>query len=139
MQSLYVVAAGTNPVGYQSRAGALGCALYVGDPTGLVASFPSVVVTSTVVATVVLADSGSLTLAQVQAAQAAAAGAEVAQANNSATIQAHVLTRQLQVQAWIAANPGGAVLTPATTLVLAEMINGLCDLLLDLVAGSAGT
>jgi hypothetical protein len=138
MQALYVVSG--NPVSYQGRAIALGCSLVVGDPTGgLVVSFPSVVVTSSVVATAVLADAGSLTLAQVQAAQAAASSAEVLQANNSATIRADVLVRQGQIQAWIAANPGGAVLTPAATLILAEMLNGLCDLLLGLIAGTVGT
>lgn len=58
---------------------------------------------------------------------------------NQATIQADVLSRQATIQAWIAANPTGAVLTAAQTLVLAEMLNGLCDLLLQQFSATTGT
>lgn len=52
-------------------------------------------------------------------------------AANAQTIQANILTRQTQIQAFITANPSGAVLTAAQTLVLAKMLNGLCQLLLQ--------
>ena len=58
---------------------------------------------------------------------------------NQATIQADVLSRQATIQAWIAANPTGAILTAAQTLVLAEMMNGLCDLLLQQYSSTSGT
>jgi len=60
-------------------------------------------------------------------------------AANQQTIQANILTRQAQIQAWIAANPSGAVLTAAQTLTLAQMLNGLCKLLLSQFTTTTGT
>jgi hypothetical protein len=60
-------------------------------------------------------------------------------AANQQTILANILTRQTQIQAWIAANPSGAVLTAAQTLTLAEMLNGLCKLLLQQFSSTTGT
>lgn len=56
-----------------------------------------------------------------------------------ATVTANIATRQAQVAAWIAANPGGAVLTAAQTLTLAQMLNGLGKLLLQQFASTTGT
>lgn len=50
---------------------------------------------------------------------------------NEPTIVANILNRQSQIQAWITANPNGAILTAAQTLALAKMLNGLCQLLLE--------
>jgi hypothetical protein len=58
---------------------------------------------------------------------------------NNRTIMANILTRQSQIQAWIAANPTGAVLTAGQTLTLAEMLNGLCKLLLSQFTSTTGT
>lgn len=58
---------------------------------------------------------------------------------NAATVRANILTRQNQILAWIAANPTGAVLTAAQTLTLAEMLNGLCKLLLQQYGNTTGT
>jgi hypothetical protein len=49
---------------------------------------------------------------------------------NRTTIINNVANRQAQIQAWIAANPAGAVLTAAQTLALAQMLEGLCRLVL---------
>ena len=43
------------------------------------------------------------------------------------------------LKAWIAANPAGAVLTGPQTLVLARMLNGLCNLLLTEFGTTTGT
>ena len=64
-------------------------------------------------------------------AQAATSAATVTTMTNQATIQANILTRQAQIQAWISTHPTGAVLTAAQTLTLAQMLNGLCQLLLQ--------
>jgi hypothetical protein len=58
---------------------------------------------------------------------------------NQTTINANVRARQATIQAWIAANPTGAVLTGAQTLVLAQMLNGLCNLLLSEFGSTSGT
>jgi hypothetical protein len=120
---------------------ALGVAPAVGDPTnGQVTAWPSVVVTSSALAPVIIADDqGQATPAQVQAAQAAATSAEQALATNAATVRADVLSRQATLKAWMTANPAGAVLTAAQTLVVAEMLDGLCDLLLQLFSSAAQT
>lgn len=60
-------------------------------------------------------------------------------AANAATINANILIRQSQIQAWIAANPAGAVLTAGQTLTLAQMLNGLCKLLLGQYSSTSGT
>lgn len=58
---------------------------------------------------------------------------------NAATISANILTRQAAIQAWMTANPSGAVLTAAQTLTLAQMLNGLCKLLLQQYSSTTGT
>jgi hypothetical protein len=69
-------------------------------------------------------------------AQAAANATNTA---NAATINTNVKARQATIQAWIAANPTGAILTAAQTLVLAQMLNGLCNLLLAEFGSTSGT
>jgi hypothetical protein len=139
--SAYVVAVGTDPLAAQPRASELGTNVCVGDPTGgLVAVFPSAVVTSPALAAAIFPDDvGEATLAEVQAAMAAAVAAEQALATNAATIRADVLSRQATLKAWMTANAAGAVLTAAQTLVVAEMLDGLCDLLLQLFSSAAQT
>ncbi len=68
--------------------------------------------------------------AQGQTALNTAAGQFVNYTANNATIAANILSRQSQIQAWLTANPNGAVLTAAQTRTLALMLNGLCQLLL---------
>jgi hypothetical protein len=58
---------------------------------------------------------------------------------NANTINANVKANQATIQAWIAANPAGAVLTGPQTLVLAKMLNGLCNLLLAEFGSTTGT
>lgn len=44
---------------------------------------------------------------------------------NQTTIQANVTAHMATISAWIAANPSGAVLTAAQTLVLAKLMYGI--------------
>ena len=60
-------------------------------------------------------------------------------AANANTINANVKVNQATIKAWIAANPAGAVLTGPQTLVLARMLNGLCNLLLTEFGTTTGT
>ena len=60
-------------------------------------------------------------------------------ATNAATITTNVKARQATIQAWMTANPTGAVLTAAQTLTLAQMLNGLCNLLLAEYGSTTGT
>jgi len=50
-----------------------------------------------------------------------------------------VKANQATIKAWIAANPTGAVLTGPQTLILAKMLNGLCNLLLAEFGSTTGT
>lgn len=49
---------------------------------------------------------------------------------NAQTVQTRVQANLATIESFIAANPGGAVLTAAQTLVLARMLAGLCRILL---------
>ena len=69
----------------------------------------------------------------------AATNAETQAANVKTNLYTNVTARQKTIQSWITANPSGAVLTAAQTLILAEMLNGLCDILLAEFGSSAGT
>jgi hypothetical protein len=143
MQTFYVLAPGTvaqNPlVANVTRAAALTASLIVGDPSGLVTSYPSVVVLSSAHATVVIPDNtGQATLAAVQAAQTSATAAEATAATTTATIYADVQARMVTLAAWIAANPSGAILTAAQTLVLAEMLHGVGEVLLGMLSSATG-
>jgi len=87
-----------------------------------------------------------VTLTQVQSAEApiisAEATAEAAQATlaaNQQTITANLIAAQTTIQNWITANPSGAVLTAAQTLVVAKMLNGLTKLLLAQFSSTSGT
>jgi hypothetical protein len=60
-------------------------------------------------------------------------------AANAGTINANVKANQATIKAWIAANPTGAVLTGPQTLILAKMLNGLCNLLLAEFGSTTGT
>lgn len=53
---------------------------------------------------------------------------------NQSTIISAVASHLTQVEAWIAANPSGAVLTAAQTLFLAKMLDGLGLLILGLLS-----
>lgn len=52
--------------------------------------------------------------------------------DNLTTIYANILARKAQIQTWIKAHPTGATLTGPQTLVLAKMLNGLANLLLNI-------
>jgi len=91
---------------------------------------------------VYLPDNGSVVAADVAnliAPLTAAAAGAAAQAANQATINTNLLARQTQIQAWVAANPSGAILTAGQTLTLAQMLNGLCKLLLQQYTNTTGT
>ena len=84
MQTYYVLPSATDPSNPPdaTRAGALTASLIVGDPSGLVTVYPSVVVMSSNLATVVIPDdTGQATLAEVQTAQANAINAEISKAD----------------------------------------------------------
>ncbi len=65
--------------------------------------------------------------------------ADATAAANAAAINANILSRQSQIQAWLTANPNGAVLTAAQTRTLALMLNGLCQLLLNQYSSTTNT
>jgi hypothetical protein len=58
---------------------------------------------------------------------------------NADAIRNNVQTGLLQMEAWIAANPAGAVLTAGQTLVLAKILVGIAKLLLADTATTTGT
>lgn len=72
------------------------------------------------------------------AAEQAATPQGVLQANG-ATIQANVQAHMATISAWIAANPNGAVLTAAQTLVLAKMLYGIGLILNQEFSSTTGT
>lgn len=77
--------------------------------------------------------------ANVTAAVATASAAFVNYATNAQTIATNVANNLAQVEAWIAANPAGAVLTAAQTLFLAKTLVGLARILLAEFSSTAGT
>ena len=129
----------TDPI--RERAAALGCGVGVGDASnGLITAWPSVVVLGNYTPPAVFPDNtGQATLSEVSTALATATNAENQAAQVKTNIYANVTNRQNTIKAWIAANPNGAVLNAAQTLVLAEMLDGLCDILLAEFGSSAGT
>lgn len=93
----YVLPADTDPSkipdDYLTRAVLLGCVPSVGDPTGLVTVFPSVVVTSPSLATVVFPDdTGQATTAEITTAISAAVAAEATNATLLATTMTNLTT-----------------------------------------------
>jgi hypothetical protein len=93
----------------------------------------------------VLPDDGTLTAAKVNTAlapiltaeQAAATSASAAAANQ-ATIQGNIQTHIGQLEAWLTANPNGAVLTAAQTKFVAQTLIGVGRLLLGLTSTVGG-
>jgi len=77
--------------------------------------------------------------APILAAEAAAAATNATNQANAATIQTNLISAQTTIQNWITANPSGAVLTAAQTLVVAKMLNGLTKLLLAQYSSTSGT
>jgi hypothetical protein len=75
-----------------------------------------------------------------EVAQYAATGASVTASLNNGAVTAALTTRLGQIEAYIAANPTGSVLTPAQTLIVAKMLAGLTRLALQALstAGQAG-
>ena len=145
MIAQYVVQTGP-PGSFVARATALGCiGVCVGDPTGgLITTFPQVAVLSTqtppaAVPTLITDVGGVATAAAVTTAKTNMTTAETTATSNQATILANIQTRQTAILAWIAANPSGAVLTAGQTLTLAQMLNGLCKLLLQQYGNTTGT
>lgn len=129
----YCIPENQSPATYATRAAALGCAnVNVGDPTsGVIAAWPSVVVVSSQLAPAIFPDNTSqASAASVAAALAAANSAEA----SAAAIVTGINNNLATLQAWIAANPSGAVLTAAQTLVLADMLVGIGQVLLVLTA-----
>ncbi len=131
----------------QARASALGVGLASASVPPVYAPYitalPGVVAEYGAGPTVVFAhDDGTLTAAQVTSLIAplvAQQAADAQNATNAQTILAHIAQRQAQVQAWIAANPSGATPTPAMMLVVAEILNGIADVLQGLVSSTSGT
>src|SRR5487761_1233800 len=111
------------------RAEALGCGCTVGNPGGIIV-WPSVVVMGNYTPPVIIPDdSGQATIAQVTAAVTAATGAENQAATTKTNIYRNVTNNMTTIAAWIAANPNGATLNAAQTLVLAKMLNGIGKIL----------
>lgn len=73
------------------------------------------------------------------AAEAANDAAAATLQTNATTITTNLTGAQTTIQNWITANPTGAVLTAAQTLVVARMLNGLCKILLAQYASTTGT
>ncbi len=97
MQTYYVLPRTTDPsnppANDVTRAQALTASLIVGDPSGLVTAYPSVVVMSPALASVVIADdTGQATLAEVQTAQTNATNAEAAKATGIANAKSAIQT-----------------------------------------------
>ena len=89
MQTYYVLPSATDatnpPAPDATRAQALTASLIVGDPSGLVTAYPSVVVMSSATAAQVIPDdTGQATLAEVQSAQTTATNAETSKADKIA-------------------------------------------------------
>ncbi len=57
---------------------------------------------------------------------------------NNSILQTNLNTRLATIEAWIAANPSGAVLTAAQTLILARMMAGLTRIALQLTSTTGG-
>jgi hypothetical protein len=74
-----------------------------------------------------------------QAAFVASAVASGQAATNQTTIQANCAGHLATLQAWLAANPNGAVLTAAQAKVLANMLVGIYKLLQQDFASTTGT
>lgn len=131
----------------QARATTLGCGLLPAVPPefATLATAPCVIVAGAG-QVVVVSDNppttpGAVTTAAapIVSAEAAAAAAAATLAANAATITANVTAAQTQIQAFIAANPGGATLNGPQTIVLAKMLNGLCKILLQQYGSTTGT
>ena len=60
-------------------------------------------------------------------------------AANQQTILANIATLQGELQSWMTANPGGAVLTAGQTLVLAQMVMALFDIIFAQYSTTQGT
>ena len=89
MNAYLVLPAGTDavtpPATATTRAAQLGCELLIGDPTGLVTVYPSVVVTSPAISSQIIPDdTGQATLSEVQTAQSNATNAETTLAGDVA-------------------------------------------------------
>lgn len=129
MRALYVLPSSTSATdpGTQhiARAQVLGCALTVGDPSGKVTAYPSVVVTSTVLAPAIIADTaGQATVTEVDAAKTAATTAEATHAtkvaNALSSLQAMLPTlgaALTQAQKDAAAYPTAPAATQETMVV----------------------
>lgn len=129
-----------------ARAVTLGCGYFATPPPGLPAVTPPAVVIVGAGQVVTLSDNPPTTPAAVATAAAPIVSAEAAQQAaqaqlqaNQATITTNVQTAQAQIAAFIAANPGGATLNGAQTIILARMLNGLCKILLADFASTTGT
>ena len=134
------------PAGDVKRAAALGCQVCIGDPTaGLVKAWPSVVVMSTVAAPAVIADdSGQATLAEVQAAQAAAVAAEATAAQGVLSAQSTISTllaqkTALEAQiatdaAMFAATAPGSAITAEHIAAFVRVVDGFATVIEAMVA-----
>jgi hypothetical protein len=136
-----------DPATGPQRATQLGCGWVPSTPpqyAAAVASIPAVVVAGQGVVTV-LPDAPPTTPAAVAsaaapilAAEQAAAAATATANTNQATIQANIQTHIGQLEAWLTANPNGAVLTAAQTKFVAQTLIGVGRLLLGLTSTVGG-
>jgi hypothetical protein len=141
MQTYYVIPAGstlTAPI--FARATALGAQLMVGDGTGAVTTFPSVVVTSSAVAAAVLADNtGQATLAAVQAAQAAATAAETTWNANDASLQSKAMAAVASNETFLAIASPTLAQAVAQLQTLTRIVNALILLSVQEFGNTTGT
>ena len=137
MNTYYVLPATTDPsnppAADVTRATALTASLIVGDPSGLVTAYPSVVVMSSAIASQVIPDdTGQATLAEVQSAQTTATNAESTKATNIANALSAVKSSvaqlspaQTQAQADLATL---STSTDALAPILARNIQGSLEI-----------
>jgi len=144
MQYLYI---SSDTVNGPPRATTLGCGWLPKVP----AQFASIAAAPCVILTgagqvVVISDTPPTTASAVATAAApiitaenTIASAQLTATANAATITTNLTSAQTTIQNWITANPSGAVLTAAQTLVVAKMLNGLTKLLLQQYSSTSGT
>lgn len=125
---------------YSPRATELGCTIQFGDSTGLVTVLPSILVTSTAIAPVVIADDqGQASLVAVQAAQSAATTAETTAASGIAQAETNLATLLSGLSTTVTQANSDLVTLAASTDPLAPIISRNVEGSLALAQGLADT
>jgi hypothetical protein len=149
VQAYYLLQAGVQPsAADNARAIALGLVgpdgstpeIIIGDPTGQVDFYPSVIVMSSALATVIIRDdSGQATLAEVQAAIAVANTAEATVVSNKTALLSRANAALTVNQAFLnLANPDQDQALAQVT-ALTRQVDALIYLVLDVLNDISGT